>query len=71
VEVEFTDATRTEDGALRYLDSLSSSGARVICVFGWWEPPGHMFGVRGSGAVPAIKRWLAGDTPSPSDHLAR
>jgi hypothetical protein len=59
VEVEFTDATRSEEDALRYLEMLSGSGARVICVFGWWEPPGHMFAVRGSGAVPAMRRWLA------------
>jgi hypothetical protein len=60
VEVEFTDSTRTEEGALRYITSLSDSGARVICVYGWWEPPGHMFGVRGSGAVAAMKTWLRG-----------
>lgn len=60
VEVEFTDATRSQEAALSYLDALSGSGARVICVYGWWEPPGHTFGVRGSGAVPAMEQWLAG-----------
>jgi len=60
VEVEFTDATRPEEAALSYLESLSDSGARVICIFGWWEPVGHLFGVRRSGAVPAMKQWLAG-----------
>jgi len=60
VEVEFTDATRSEDAALSYLESLTNGGARVICVYGWWEQPGHPFAVRGSGAVAAIKRWLEG-----------
>jgi hypothetical protein len=60
VEVEFTEQTRAEDAAFAYLDALSTNGARVICVYGWWDPPGSTFGVRGSGAVPAMKRWLAG-----------
>jgi hypothetical protein len=59
VEVEFTEQTRAEDAAFAYLDSLSTNGARVVCVYGWWDPPGSTFGVRGSGAVPAMKRWLA------------
>jgi len=62
VEVEFTDRTRDEDSAVRYLDAMGDNGARVICVYGWWEALGHPFAVRGSGAVPAIRRWLARDT---------
>jgi hypothetical protein len=61
VEIEFTEGTRDEEDALWYLEGLSSSGARVLCVYGWWEPPGHMFAVRGSGAVPAMHRWLKGE----------
>lgn len=60
VEVEFTDVTRSEPAAAAYLDALTASGARVICIYGWWEPEDHPFGVRGSGAVPAMKAWLAG-----------
>lgn len=60
VEIEFTDVTRGEEPALKFLESLSGSGARVMCVYGWWEAPEHTFGVRGSGAVPAMKRWLDG-----------
>lgn len=60
VEVEFTEFTRDEGPALAYLESLTAGGARVICVYGWWEPPGHPFAVRGTGAVEAMKRWLIG-----------
>ncbi len=66
VEIEFTDVTRGEEPALKFLEALSGSGARVMCIYGWWEAPEHTFGVRGSGAVPAMKRWLAGGERMPS-----
>jgi len=63
VEVEFTEQTRSEDAALAYLNSLTANGAKVVCVYGWWDPPGSPFGVRGTGAVAAMKRWLASGAP--------
>jgi hypothetical protein len=59
VEMETVAATRTEEAALAQLDWLASHGARVLCLYGWWEAEGHMFAVRGTGAVGAIRRWLA------------
>ncbi len=59
VEVEFTEFVRDEAPAHAYLESLIAGGAKVICIYGWWEPEGHPFAVRGTGAVEAIRRWLA------------
>lgn len=59
VEFEVTGSTRDTDAALRYLERLTSAGAHVICVYGWWDPPGSTFAVLGTGAPDAFGRWLA------------
>lgn len=64
VEVEFTDENRSEPAALAYLNRLEGAGARLICVYGWWERPDHIFGVRGTGAAAAMGRWLAEARPT-------
>jgi len=61
VEVEITKPTRSETAALAHFDWLTKHGAKVICLYGWWEKPGHMFAIQSTGAVPAIRRWLAGE----------
>jgi len=64
VEVEFTDENRSEPAALAYLNRLEEAGARLICVYGWWERSDHIFGVRGTGAATAMGRWLAEARPT-------
>ncbi len=66
VELEVTPNTRTEEATLEHFDWLASRGARVLCLFGWWDAEGSMFAVRGTGAVAGIRRWLA-DTPAAQD----
>jgi hypothetical protein len=66
VEIEIVAATRAEGEALGLFDWLASHGARVLCVYGWWEAEGHMFAVRGTGAVAAMKRWLAESPAAPA-----
>ncbi len=56
--MEITEATRSEDAALAWLERLSGSGARVICIYGWWEKPPNPFALQSTGAVPAMRRWL-------------
>jgi hypothetical protein len=58
VEIEFTDATRTENGAFQFLNRLADSGAKVICIFGWWEHKGHQFEANTPGAIKAMRKWL-------------
>ena len=60
VEMEIVPGSRTEQDALDQLDWLAERGARVLCVYGWWEAEGHPFAVRGTGAVAGMKRWLEG-----------
>ncbi len=66
VEYEVTESTRDTDAGLRYLERLTQEGARVICVYGWWDPPGTPFAVLGTGAPEAFSRWLAAES-GPSD----
>jgi len=71
VEIEIVPATRPAEAALEQLDWLAAHGARVLCVYGWWEAEGHPFAVRGTGAVDAIRRWLAGGDGAPDGaHIA-
>lgn len=58
VEIEITNAIRDEAAALAYLNRLTACGAKLICVYGWWEPEGSIFQVRGTGAVKAMRQWL-------------
>jgi hypothetical protein len=57
-EVEFGASTRSEEGALQRFDLFDQLGVKLICIYGWWEAPTHPFGVRGSGAVAGMRRWL-------------
>jgi hypothetical protein len=61
VEVEITKATRSEPAALAHFDWLTKHGAKVICLYGWREKPDSIFAIQSTGAVPAIRRWLAGE----------
>ena len=61
VEVEITKPTRSETAALAHFDWLTKHGAKVICLYGWWEKPDSIFAIQSTGAVPAIRRWLAGE----------
>jgi hypothetical protein len=51
-----------------YLGGLISHGAKVVNVYGWNLPPGAVspYAIKTSGAIPAIKRWIAGAQLSPS-----
>jgi hypothetical protein len=59
VEIEVVPATRAEEATLEQLRWLAGHGARVMCYYGWWEAEGHLFAIRGTGAVGALRRWLA------------
>ena len=59
VEVEITKATRSEMAALAHFDWLTKHGAKVICLYGWRAKPDSIFAIQSTGAVPAIRRWLA------------
>lgn len=59
VEVEITKPTRSEMAALAYFDWLTKLGAKVICLYGWQEKPNSIFAIQSTGAVPAIRSWLA------------
>ena len=61
VEVEITNATRSETAALAHFDWLTRHGAKVICLYGWREKPDSIFAIQSTGAVLAIRRWLAGE----------
>ena len=61
VEVEITKSTRSEPAALAHFDWLTKHGAKVICLYGWREKPDSIFAIQSTGAVPAIRRWLAGE----------
>ena len=61
VEVEITKPTRSEPAALAHFDWLTKQGAKVICLYGWREKPDSIFAIQSTGAVPAIRRWLAGE----------
>jgi hypothetical protein len=52
------EATRTEQEAFQYLNHLAGSGAKVICIFGWWEQKGTQFEAKTPGAIKAMHRWL-------------
>ena len=59
VELEVTPGARTEEATLEHFDWLATHGARVLCLFGWWDAEGSTFAVKGTGAVAGMKRWLA------------
>ena len=58
VEIELTNSTRTEQGAFQFLNHLADSGAKVMCIFGWWEQNGSQFEAKTPGAIEAMHRWL-------------
>jgi hypothetical protein len=58
VEIELSDATRSENGAFQFLSKLADRGAKVICIFGWWEHKGHQFEAKTPGAIEAMHNWL-------------
>ncbi|MBS2004820.1 MAG: hypothetical protein U0103_14095 [Candidatus Obscuribacterales bacterium] len=54
-----------------YLGGLFSHGAKLVNVLGWNIPTGEPFAVRGSAAVPVVKKWLAGANLPPTWHRSR
>lgn len=60
VEVEITKPTRSEEAALDHFNWMTKLGAKVICLYGWWEKPESIFAIQSTGAVHAISRWLDG-----------
>jgi hypothetical protein len=70
VEIEVGAATRTEKASLEHLNWLTAQGARVLCYYGWSDPETSLFHIQGTGAVPAMQRWLKEDSssaPGPKD----
>jgi hypothetical protein len=62
VEIEFVPATRGKEAAYEELSRLTDAGAKVLCIFGWWEDKDHPFAANTPDTVAAMKRWLAGNT---------
>lgn len=60
VEIEITADMREADAIERYFERMTTRGARVICLYGWWEDADNPYCVRSTGAVEAIARWLCG-----------
>lgn len=51
---------QTEEQYKEYLGGLLAHGAKVVNVYGWNINNGP-YAVKGSGVVPAVKKWLAGE----------
>lgn len=58
VEIEITGTIRDASSCLAHLEELTDLGARVICVYGWWEKSDNEYSVQGTGAVEAMRHWL-------------
>ena len=58
VEIEVVARTRTEQASFENLNWLTAQGARVLCFYGWSDPETSPFHIQGTGAVPAMQRWL-------------
>ncbi|MDR3626821.1 MAG: discoidin domain-containing protein [Ignavibacteriaceae bacterium] len=63
-EIDFSNSTRTEQGAAQLFDHLSEAGAKMMCLFGWWITAGDQFEVKTPGVIEAISNWLNGTANS-------
>ncbi len=58
VEIEITEDLRDAPSCKAHLEELTTLGAKVTCLYGWWETSGTQYSVQGTGAVQAMRDWL-------------
>jgi hypothetical protein len=52
---------QTEAEYAEYLGALVANGAKVVSCYGW-NMDGSTYAVKGSGVIPAVSKWLAGQS---------
>lgn len=57
---------QTQEQYEEYLGGLTAHGAKVVNVYGWNIDIPSPYAVKGSGVVPAVKKWLTGHNFSPA-----